>query len=66
MLKNPCVKCKNPPICKRCGGQVLRFYDDITCIQCGALYTEDYKLVTLSVPEEWQALTKMLKVQYIK
>ncbi|MFC1977868.1 hypothetical protein ACFLWS_06375 [Chloroflexota bacterium] len=33
------------PRCQRCGGQVLRFYDGISCLQCGASYTEEDKLV---------------------
>ena len=30
--------------CQRCGGQVLHFYDDISCLQCGAPNKEEDKL----------------------
>ena len=23
------------PVCKRCGGQLLRNYDEVSCLQCG-------------------------------
>lgn len=31
--------------CQRCGGQVLRSYDDLTCLQCGASHTREGILV---------------------
>jgi ribosomal protein L37E len=37
--------------CRRCGGQVLRFSDDINCLQCGAPHTKKGKPVTYSVQE---------------
>jgi len=30
--------------CQRCGGQVLHFYDDISCLQCGAPHIKEDKL----------------------
>ena len=50
------VKCllsetKQPLRCQRCRGQVLRFSDDISCLQCGAPHTREGKLVTCSAQE---------------
>lgn len=42
---------KQPPICQRCGGQVLRFVDGISCLQCGALHTEEGRLATYPARE---------------
>jgi len=32
--------------CRRCGGQVMTSYDGIDCLQCGATYTKEGKLLT--------------------
>ena len=42
---------KQLSICQRCGGQVLHFSDDISCLQCGAPHTKEGKLATCSAQE---------------
>ena len=42
---------KQPPTCQRCAGQLLRHYDEIGCLQCGAPHTEEGKLATYSAQE---------------
>ena len=37
--------------CQRCGGQVLRLSDDISCLQCGAPHTKEGKLATYFAQE---------------
>ncbi len=51
MMKNLSSVIRQLPICKRCGGQVLRYYDEFNCLQCGAPHTEEYKLAIRSVEE---------------
>lgn len=34
--------------CQKCGGQLLRYYDDIGCLQCGAIHIADGRLETIS------------------
>jgi hypothetical protein len=34
--------------CQRCGGQLIHSYDDIGCLQCGAVYTADSRLETIN------------------
>ncbi len=34
--------------CQKCGGQLLRYYDDIGCLQCGAVHTADGNLETIN------------------
>ena len=34
--------------CQRCGGQLVRFDDDIGCLQCGAIHTADGRLETIN------------------
>ena len=48
MFKYSLTETKQPPRCQRCGGQVIRFPDEIGCLQCGAPHTEDGKLATYS------------------
>ncbi len=37
--------------CQRCGGQLIRSWDELDCLQCGALHTEDGKLLTYYAQE---------------
>lgn len=37
--------------CQRCGGQLIRSYDDIGCLQCGAEHTENGELTTYTAQE---------------
>jgi len=48
MVKHSLLETKQLLRCQRCGGQLIRFYDEISCLQCGALYTEEGKLATYS------------------
>ncbi len=36
--------------CQRCGGQLLRSYDEVTCFQCGAPHTQEGNLVAKITP----------------
>ncbi len=51
MVNYKYVGVKQLPVCEKCGGQVLRCYDDINCLQCGAPHTEEYKLAIGPVEE---------------
>jgi len=37
--------------CQRCGGQLLDYYGDVSCLQCGAPHTEGGKLATYFAQE---------------
>jgi len=39
------------PKCQRCGGQLIRSWGEIDCLQCGALHTEGGKLITYYAQE---------------
>ena len=51
MLKHSLLETKQAPRCQRCGGQLIRSYDEIGCLQCGAPHTEEGKLATYSAQE---------------
>lgn len=36
--------------CKRCGGQLLKYYDEVQCLQCGAEHTIEGYLISNSPP----------------
>jgi len=46
MVEHTLLKSKHQHRCQRCGGQILRFYDEAACLQCGAPYTKDGELTT--------------------
>ena len=61
IVSNANLETKQYHMCQRCGGQLVHSYDDINCLQCGALHTEEGELVlTLSI-EEWAALFDLQK-----
>ena len=39
------------PVCQRCGGQVIRYFDDLNCLQCGAPHTGKYQLAAWPMEE---------------
>jgi Zn finger protein HypA/HybF involved in hydrogenase expression len=41
------VEIKQRSRCRRCGAQLTSSYDEIGCIQCGAVHTKDGKLETI-------------------
>ena len=51
MLKHSLLETKQAPRCQRCGGQLIRCYDEIGCLQCGAPHTEEGKLATYPAQE---------------
>ena len=53
------LKGKYRPRCQRCGGQLIRSYDDICCLQCGARHTKDGYLETID------AAIRLIVEQYI-
>ena len=42
-------------ICQRCGGQLIRSYDDISCLQCGATPTEEGELESNRSAQKFEA-----------
>jgi len=55
MVKQSLLKTKQRHICQRCGGQLIRFYDTISCLQCGAPHTEEGKLVSMPFIQRLEA-----------
>jgi len=51
MLKYSFLESKQPHRCQRCGGQLIRSYDDIDCLQCGAPHTAQGKLAIYPAQE---------------
>ncbi len=51
MFKQSLSETRRPTRCQRCGGQVIPSWSEISCLQCGALHTEDGKLLTYYVQE---------------
>ena len=47
---------KKRHICQRCGGQLIRSYDDINCLQCGATPTEEGYLESNRSTQKFEAL----------
>lgn len=45
MIDNAVIEISQYFKCQRCGGQVLRSYEDMTCLQCGASHTQEGTLV---------------------
>ncbi|MFC1977894.1 hypothetical protein ACFLWS_06505 [Chloroflexota bacterium] len=45
MVINSLSETRQVPRCQRFGGQVLHNYDDSSCLQCGAPYSKEDKLV---------------------
>ncbi len=46
MSKNSLLATEKLLKCQRCGGQLIRSWGEIDCLQCGALHTEEGKLLT--------------------
>ncbi len=65
MVSHSYSKVEQRPMCQRCGGQLIRSQNDISCLQCGALHTEEGKLA-YSAQEKPQLLTVRRKVQRVK
>ena len=57
---------KQRHMCQRCGGQVIRSYDDISCLQCGASHTEEGELVSTYSGQEFEALLTLQKMMLLK
>ncbi|MFC1873825.1 hypothetical protein ACFLYX_00825 [Chloroflexota bacterium] len=51
MFKNTLLEVKRSSRCQRCGGQLIRYDDEISCLQCSAPHTRDGKLAIYSVRE---------------
>ena len=49
--------------CKRCGGQVIRSYGDNSCLQCGALHTEEGELVPTYSAQDFEAMTALKEMK---
>jgi len=62
MVKYAFLETKQRHICRRCGGQVIRSYDDISCLQCGASHTEEGELVSTYSAQEFEALVALQEV----
>ena len=56
MVKQMLSETKQRHICQRCGGQVMRFYDDVSCLQCGATHTEEGELLSSCPAQEFESL----------
>ena len=65
MFKYSLSETNQPPRCQRCGGQVIRSYDDISCLQCGASHTEEGKLVTQSA-QQFEALLALQEMMPLR
>ena len=46
MLKHSFLETRQPTRCQRCGGQVIRSWGEITCLQCSALHTREGRLLS--------------------
>ncbi len=51
MLKYSFLEAELFPRCQRCGGQVIRSYDELDCLQCSAPHTEEGKLARYPAQE---------------
>ncbi len=58
MLNHSLLEIRHSTRCQRCGGQVIRSWGDIGCLQCGALHTEEGKLITYYAEEVGLNLVK--------
>ena len=54
-------KTKQLHTCQRCGGQLIRSYDEINCLQCGAPHTAEGKLVLAFSIQEYETLIDLQK-----
>jgi hypothetical protein len=44
-LDRPVLERRGLKTCKKCGGKLARDYEDIACINCGALHDEEGNLL---------------------
>lgn len=51
MFRSTLSEVKRSLKCQRCGGQLIRYDDEISCLQCSAPHTRDGKLAIYSVRE---------------
>ncbi|MFC1977876.1 hypothetical protein ACFLWS_06415 [Chloroflexota bacterium] len=58
MFEHSLLETRQNTRCQRCGGQVIRSWGEITCLQCGALHTEGGKLLTYDAQELGLELVK--------
>ena len=63
MVNHSYLKVKQRPMCQRCGGQLIRSQDDISCLQCGALHTEEGKLAIRFPKSNYKPPTTLRKAQ---
>ena len=54
MYRDSLSQTKWPYTCQRCGGQIVRSYDDYSCLQCGAQHTRESKLLQTQTIQEMQ------------
>lgn len=60
------VATKQHHICQRCGGQLIRSYDDISCLQCGAPHTSEGELVLTYATQDSEALLARQEMKSLK
>ena len=60
MFSSPLLETKWPRTCQRCGGQLIRSYDDINCLQCGAPHTQEGKLMPVYFTQEVRQTRKRM------
>jgi len=58
MLKYLLLETRQPTRCQRCGGQVIRSWGEIACLQCGALHTQEGRLLSDCAQELGPQLVK--------
>ncbi len=58
MFKYSLLETRQPTRCQRCGGQLIRSWGELDCLQCGALHTEEGKLLTYYAQELGLQLVK--------
>ncbi|MBI2329180.1 MAG: hypothetical protein HYU85_06055 [Chloroflexi bacterium] len=51
MLEHSFLETGQPARCQRCGGQLIRSWGEIDCLQCGAIHTAEGKLLTYYAQE---------------
>ena len=59
-------KTKQRHSCQSYGGQVIRSYDDISCLQCGAPHTGEGELVSTCSAQEFEALLAVREMILLK
>ena len=52
---------KQSHVCQRCGGQLIRSYDEVNCLQCGAPHTVEGKLVLAFSIKKYEDLLALQK-----